>query len=392
MPKENVINKKIKQFFIFFVAALILSNTSFSANKNEESRKLEQKEKELRNIYNELIRQKEKLRQTKRQEKNVKQKLFIINRDLKKTKDQLEKAQNQIAKNVKRIGTLKVSLEDAAKRMDERNIILRKRIKEIYKSGGINYLELMVASDTLGDFINRTYFFEKLLRRDTSLLDEIKTEHKIIKTNKTSLESVTDQIRVLERFVKDKKKNIEKQAEEKKQVYLLLEGRRREYEKRIAKLEETSNEIEELIKKYIAQRDLKGGPHARGTGSFIWPLRGKITSTYGYRRNPFWRGSHLHTGLDISNSYGSPIQAADSGEIIFTGWWDGYGKAIIIDHGKDTTTVYAHLSRIYVQKGQAIKKGQIIGLEGSSGFSTGPHLHFEVRKFGKPQNPQKWLP
>jgi murein DD-endopeptidase MepM/ murein hydrolase activator NlpD len=120
-------------------------------------------------------------------------------------------------------------------------------------------------------------------------------------------------------------------------------------------------------------------------------LEGRITSRFGYRRDPFWGGRHMHTGLDIANSYGSQIKAADSGEVIFAGWWDGYGKAIVIDHGRSTTTVYGHMSRIYKQVGAVVAKGQVIGLVGSTGYSTGPHLHFEVRLNGKPVNPEPFL-
>ena len=99
----------------------------------------------------------------------------------------------------------------------------------------------------------------------------------------------------------------------------------------------------------------------------------------------------MHTGLDIANKHGTPIRAADAGEVIFSGWWDGYGKAIVIDHGRRTTTVYGHMSRIYKKVGAIVAKGQTIGLVGSTGYSTGPHLHFEVRKNGKPVNPIKFL-
>lgn len=394
MDPKNFI-KKISQYSFFLVILLIFvllftcqSHATAKATKDP----LEQKQKELNKIYRELIRQREKLKLTKIQEKNVKQKLFIINYQLKKTKEELDRAQSQIFRNERKIGVLSVSLDDAQKKMEGRSSFLTKRLKEIYKSRGINYLELIVASDTLADFISRTYFFEKILNRDLLLMDEIKTQHKKIKTDKTLLENTTSQVKVLARFIEDKKQYIEKQAEEKQQVFKLLEEKRIEYEKHVSALEEASVQIESLIKKYLAERAKKGPSIARGSGTFIWPVRGRLTSFFGYRRSPFSRGSHLHTGLDIANSYGTPIQSADGGEVIFSGWWNGYGKAVIIDNGRNISTVYAHMSRIYVQKGQAIAKGQVIGLLGSTGYSTGPHLHFEVRHFGKPQNPMRWLP
>ena len=105
-----------------------------------------------------------------------------------------------------------------------------------------------------------------------------------------------------------------------------------------------------------------------------------------------WGGISLHTGIDIAAPYGKPISCADSGEVIYSGWWDGYGKAVVIDHGRGYTTVYGHMSRIYAQVGQTVTKGETIGLVGSTGFSTGPHLHFEIRVNGKPVDPMPYLP
>ena len=99
----------------------------------------------------------------------------------------------------------------------------------------------------------------------------------------------------------------------------------------------------------------------------------------------------MHTGIDIAAPYGKPIAGADSGEVIYSGWWDGYGKAVVIDHGRGYTTVYGHMSRIYMQTGQKVEKNQVIGLVGSTGFSTGPHLHFEIRYNGKPVDPLAYL-
>jgi murein DD-endopeptidase MepM/ murein hydrolase activator NlpD len=142
-----------------------------------------------------------------------------------------------------------------------------------------------------------------------------------------------------------------------------------------------------MIQKKMAERS-RAGLVAHGSGVFIWPLQGRITSPYGARRR---RGSR-HTGVDIATTYGTPIWAADAGEVIFAGWWDGYGKAVVIDHGKGIATVYGHMSRLYPSVGATVAKGQTIGLEGSTGYSTGPHLHFEVRRNGKPVNPMPYLP
>ncbi len=124
---------------------------------------------------------------------------------------------------------------------------------------------------------------------------------------------------------------------------------------------------------------------SRGTGRFIWPLKGRITSPFGWR---WWRyGREFHYGVDIAAPYGTPVRAADSGTVTFRGWRGGYGRLIIIEHGNGYSTYYAHLSSYEVKLGQAVEKGEVIGRVGSSGRSTGPHTHFEIRKNGEPVNP-----
>jgi murein DD-endopeptidase MepM/ murein hydrolase activator NlpD len=118
---------------------------------------------------------------------------------------------------------------------------------------------------------------------------------------------------------------------------------------------------------------------------FIWPARGQLTSRFGWRR---WRH---HDGIDIAAPYGTPITAARDGMVVFSGWYHAYGRAIIIDHGEGLQTLYGHASRLLVRTGQRVTKGQIIAHVGSSGRSTGPHLHFEVRINGRPVNPIKYL-
>ena len=128
---------------------------------------------------------------------------------------------------------------------------------------------------------------------------------------------------------------------------------------------------------------------------FIKPIAGRITSPFGYRTHPIFNSRTFHSGVDIGGQYRGAIRASNSGKVIYTGWYGGYGKVVIIDHGKinghPTTTLYAHLDSISASNGAYVSKGQIIGREGTTGYSTGPHCHFEVRVNGKPVNPLNYI-
>ena len=128
-----------------------------------------------------------------------------------------------------------------------------------------------------------------------------------------------------------------------------------------------------------------------GTGSLIWPVHGPVTSPFGWRIHPILGTKKFHTGIDIGVGYGTPIHAADSGAVIYATWMSGYGNVIIIDHGRGISTLYAHQSSLAVGNGVKVSRGQTIGYVGSTGFSTGPHLHFEVRVNGTPVDPMAYL-
>ena len=119
--------------------------------------------------------------------------------------------------------------------------------------------------------------------------------------------------------------------------------------------------------------------------SFVWPARGALSSRFG------WRWQHHHNGIDIAAPYGTQIYAARAGRVTFSGWYQGYGRAVIIDHGDGVSTVYGHASKLLVRAGEMVRAGQPIALVGSTGIATGPHLHFEIRVNGRPLNPLKYL-
>ncbi|MFC1496053.1 murein hydrolase activator EnvC family protein [Candidatus Margulisiibacteriota bacterium] len=365
---------------ILFISASIASAAKIDSEKAK-----------LKKIKDELAQKKVQLLETKKKEQKALSQLVLIKDRLKKTKRQLTKAKTRIAVNENQMGRLRVEIKETEFLLQQKNSKLKHRIREIYKNSSVNYLDLIFGAKNMSDFINRSYFFSKLVEKDINLINLVAEKHQEKKQKKTNLQSITSEIKDLAQTITVEKKKMDQEKAKEQQVYINLKDRRRDFEKRIAELEKSSEELAEIIQQsmanYAKRKDVKVG-----SGLLDWPLRGRISSRYGYRRHPYWGGRHLHTGIDIAVPYGRPIKAADGGEVILAKWWNGYGKAVVIAHGRNTSTVYGHLSRIYVQKGSKVSKGQIIGLVGSTGYSTGPHLHFEVRKNGKPTNPMKYLP
>ena len=135
-----------------------------------------------------------------------------------------------------------------------------------------------------------------------------------------------------------------------------------------------------------------GSSSSGGTGRFMWPCRGEITSYFGWRTHPIFGTTKYHSGMDIAVDYGTPIMAADSGTVIYSGWLGGYGYAVMIDHGSGLVTLYAHNQSLNVYEGQYVTKGTCISYAGSTGYSTGTHCHFEVRLHGEVTEPLNYLP
>lgn len=366
-----------KTFLCFLVIFLLQASSQGVVSEKEK----------LKDIQRKLEIKRQKLKEAKKKEQNSLKKLYLIKRELTTTQRSLYNTSKNLSSTEQKITKLSKELTERKLELLYKIKMLKKRIVETYKNGKVNYWDLLISAANMSDFINRSYFFSKLIDNDVKLVNEITDIYNSAIENKRNLIDKKNEMQRLVRSIYTEKNKISERQKDEKKLYAQLKYRRKEYEKQILELEKSSRELERVILSKTKKKT-----KFRGSGSFDWPIRGRITSRFGYRRHPLWGGRHLHTGIDIAAPYGDPIRSSDTGEVIFTGWWDGYGKAVVIDHGRNLSTVYAHLSRIYVKVGERIGKGQILGLIGSTGYSTGPHLHFEVRKKGKPVNPIKYLP
>ncbi len=317
-----------------------------------------------------------------------------IQKELEAAEAELERIENEQRDTERKIAENEQKLKEAQARLERREGILRKRIRDIYINGKLSYLDVVLGAKDFNDFSTRVQLLRRIINSDMELIKAVKEERAQIEIQKAELE------RDYQRILQLKDEAIKQQAavEEKKaeQMAVLHKAQtdKAVAEAAYAELEAASNEIAEMLRAREAARASSSGPTqaVSGTGQFMWPVDGGvITSPFGYRMHPIFGRMIGHTGIDIGVDYGSNIYAADSGVVTNAGWISGYGYTVIIDHGNGYATLYGHNQDLAVSEGQSVSRGQVIAYAGSTGNSTGPHCHFEIRYNGEPQDPMGYV-
>lgn len=294
-------------------------------------------------------------------------------------------------------------LAEAQKRLEGREAVFYKRVRDIYINGRLSYLDVVIGSKDFSDFANRLEVLKRIIDSDINLISEIKKERAQIEAHKKKLEEDRAKLVDLEKAALAKQADIEQKKAERNVVLQKAQNDRAVAMQAIEELNASSAQISAMLKERQAARAAAAAAAAQsagqgssytwvqGTGQLGWPVSGEITSPYGYRVHPIWGTTIYHSGIDIGVDEGTPVHAADSGVIVWSGWMGGYGYAVVIDHGNGLSTLYGHNSELAVDEGQSVSKGQVVAYAGSTGNSTGPHVHFEVRENGDPVDPMGYL-
>ena len=314
-------------------------------------------------------------------------------------KDQRVAVENDITLNERQ-------LAEAQKRLEGRESVFYKRVRDIYINGRLSYLDVVIGSKDFSDFANRLEVLKRIIDSDITLINEIKKERAEIEAHKQKLEADRAKLVELEKAALAKQAEIEQKKAERNVVLQKAQNDRATAMQAIEELNASSAQVSAMLKERQAARaaaaaaaaaaQSSGGQGAsdnwvQGTGQLGWPVSGEITSPYGYRVHPIWGTTIYHSGIDIGVDEGTPVHAADGGVVVWSGWMGGYGYAVVIDHGNGLSTLYGHNSELAVDEGQSVAKGQVISYAGSTGNSTGPHVHFEVRVNGDPVDPMGYL-
>lgn len=326
-------------------------------------------------------------------------KLKAIQADLDAANAHLKSIQDEQAKVNAEIRQTEEEIRKAQAYLEERQKVLNLRVRSIYKFGQLNYLEVIMGAKSFSDFANRLELLKRIIQSDYSLILEIQDQKAKIEAKKAELEQDRARLDALAEEAKKVQAEVAKKKAEQQRVLDNAKANKAAAAQMEQDLIARSNAVKDLIQERIrqaeaARQEESGGSddnYVQGTGQLSWPCSGVITSPYGYRTHPIFGRTIYHSGMDIGVDYGTPIHAADSGTVIYSGWISGYGNAVIIDHGGGMQTLYGHNQSLNVSEGQSVSKGDVIAFAGSTGNSTGPHCHFEVEINGQAVDPMGYL-
>lgn len=301
--------------------------------------------------------------------------------DYKNVKDQLDTTKKKINDN-------EVLLAKTQKSLDDREKVLHRRLRDIYMHGQISYVEVLVGANSFADFLTRLDLIKRIIKYDYDLISGILDEKQTILDADKALKDDQAKIEPLAQSAKEKADILQNKKSQQQALLDKVKNDKDTAQRAYDELMAASRQVEQMIQAYTSSNgDYAGG----GSGQFIWPVSGSITSPFGWRTHPITGASRFHSGIDIGADYGDAIHAAAAGTVIYAGWISGYGNAVIISHSGGLQTLYGHNQSLNVSEGEQVSQGQVIAYCGSTGNSTGPHCHFEVRKNGEPVSPLNYL-
>ncbi|MCT4542494.1 MAG: peptidoglycan DD-metalloendopeptidase family protein [Vallitalea sp.] len=376
--------KNIKKSIIVIFISMILTSTIFASSyKNQLNDLEEQKE----NAEDSIKSSQENIKQIDKNIDELVSRIVELDDQIEQFDDKINNLDNQVLQKEEEINIILKKLEEAKKQQKIYFEQTKKRIKVMYEHGDSAYLDVLLEAKDLSDLLNVVEYTKALVKYDTNMIDKLNEIKETIASNEVKLEKEKESLVQLKNEYELQKTALNEvhSAKEKEMSNLNKDKARAEAEVEAIKRER--EQIEKAIDK-IKSKLTYGG------GKMNWPFTNNrhITSPFKMRWHPVLKRYKFHSGIDIGSSIGTPVKAVHNGIVTFAGKGSAWGYYILIDHGSGYVTIYAHNSKLLVKKGDKVKIGQTIAKSGNTGWSTGPHLHFGVRKDGKWINPLDMLP
>ncbi len=299
---------------------------------------------------------------------------------------------NQISEVQSEIDAKQSEIDIAQAELDEYTALYETRVRVMYECGNTSYLDVIFGSESFSDLLYRIDLVNQIVDYDQSIMDNMKASINVIKEAKAVIEARKEELEVSKSILDVKASQLESVQASKIELLSKLAADEATYKKILDDADAAEASLRAQIQSMTTSSSAATPAKNYSSEQFVWPTNTTyITSSYGTRFHPIQKRYKTHTGVDIGAGQGAPIYAAASGTVLSAGWNSGYGKYIVINHGGGVQTLYAHSSALYVQAGDTVTKGQTIAAVGSTGNSTGPHLHFEVLNYGQHTDPMAYF-
>lgn len=368
-------------FAVGILMILVLTANIFATS-------LEDLENQKDDIRQEINQGRAELNEKEKALEELNEKLTGINNELRAVTLELEGLQSQAEDKEKEIEETQERLDQNLLEQEKYKAQAIERLKVMYEYGDSGYIDVLIEADNIIDFLTRLEYLNKILEYDNEMFEKMAQIQRDIETDKEKLEVEKANIEHLLAETDIKKRELEDIEKEQNALMSKIENDKELLQAQLKKWEAAEAEIQQRIIRKLQESTL-----VYSGDKFCWPVKNhyRISSEFGTRIHPIYGYAETHTGIDIPSSYGNDIYAAANGVVIDSRWSDSYGNLIIVDHGSGYATLYGHNSKRLVAEGDTVVKGQKIALAGSTGWSTGNHLHFGVQVNGKWVNPMNYF-
>lgn len=348
---------------------------------------------ELKNYQNYVDQQRQIIQKQQAQinalSKPAQDRLEALRRNVRVTDTQIKDNEKKIRLAREQLQKLGLRLQELEYDLNKRQDATSARLRYLQRQQLQRWWVTLLSSKDLNQFADRRRQIERIYNSDRLLLAELTQRSTQIDKQRQQIATQKNELDLLTQKLKYQKSNIEAEVVAQQNAIDRLKSDRQALALAEDRLAEDSRRLSQII---IAKvQPYSGLILPPGSGQLMYPTIGEVTSSFGWRIHPILGTERFHAGIDFGADYGSLIYASQSGRVIYADWYGGYGNSVIIDHGNGITTLYAHCSELYVRDGDAVQQGQPIAAVGSTGFSTGPHLHFELRANGEPIDPAAYL-
>ncbi|MEK7702365.1 MAG: permease-like cell division protein FtsX [Nitrospirota bacterium] len=398
--RKFFVGKGVFLLFVIFSAVFLTEGQLYAkedlSNINEH---IANEKKALKQLESEITERKREKNTLKKKEESVLSTLESIDHRVRNLQTDVSSIENKIKKKETEIGYLSGALHLLDESIEERRALIMRRVRTIYQEGASGFLKVLVPTPNYPDFLKRLHYMRTIAEKEAEMLALFEDEQVQLARKTNQLDGMKRQLMITREPLVTKISEIGKEKEKKHQLLSRVRNEKVFYEKAIVELNESSVQLRSLIKKLESERrKLKDVPEPfvsldfpKIKGKLLWPTEGSVVSLFGRQKHPKFDTYVFKKGIEIETSKGDEVRSVHEGLVIFADWFKGYGMMIIVDHGENFYSVYAHLAKLLVAVGDKTIRNRTLGTVGETGLSEGDRLYFEIRHKGEPLDPMLWL-